>query len=54
LAAGAAITGRSSCTQVDMRSGLVPELGVTSIACPVDLMLAPPFRATPPQPWARP
>jgi hypothetical protein len=32
LAAGATLTGRSSCTQVDIFSGLCPELGVTSIA----------------------
>jgi hypothetical protein len=32
FATGAALAGRSSCTQVDIRSGLVPELGVTSIA----------------------
>jgi hypothetical protein len=32
LAAGATLVGRSSSTQVDIRSGFVPELGVTSIA----------------------
>ena len=50
LATGAFEVGRTSSTHCESGSGVRPALGVTSMDWPVEEILAPPFRATPPHP----